>query len=289
MTLVPRLLFYASLLNRLNLCLGLQAAKFEDSSMIDDDVELQTNVEERSINDTHTFLVSRYNEFYIKFELTDELVEKYDNDSDTHIFQVNAASIDANEQHPVDVTVRQFSRIINFRLPHTERDSVRLLYQSQRKSVDFCPVERVDGNSTVIMSLTTSSRSPVTVTVRVLIKGKQADWVRMDDGAFESKTTITPAITRIRYFQTDLIDSTYINVKVSTRPGSDCLCSLVSIQDPFCPFHDEIGSAMRFGLFNKMLNFSTIIVDSRDYPEGFILVLVASATDDLCQIVEDEN
>ena len=35
------------------------------------------------------FLVSRYNEFYIKFELTDELVEKYDNDSDTHIFQVN--------------------------------------------------------------------------------------------------------------------------------------------------------------------------------------------------------
>ena len=28
---------------------------------------------------------------------------------------------------------------------------------------------------------------------------------------------------------------------------------------------------------------------SRDYPDGFIIVLVASATDDLCNIYEQEN
>ena len=34
------------------------------------------------------FTVSRYNEFYVKFELDDETILRFENDSDTHIFQV---------------------------------------------------------------------------------------------------------------------------------------------------------------------------------------------------------
>ena len=32
--------------------------------------------------------MSRYNEFYVKFELDDETILRFENDSDTHIFQV---------------------------------------------------------------------------------------------------------------------------------------------------------------------------------------------------------
>ena len=76
-----------------------------------------------------------------------------------------------------------------------------------------------------------------------------------------SQTTIKPVISRIRFFDTKLLNTDSIIVKVvivgervltdclyskvTTRNDSDCLCSIISVQHPTCPFYDDIGSAMR--------------------------------------------
>ena len=107
--------------------------------------------------------------------------------------------------------------------------------------------------------------------------------------AFTSFTTITPVISRIRFFDTKQLATDSLIVKVQTRNGSDCLCSLISIQKPLCPFHDDIGGAMRFGVWSSMLEQGTVILDPDDWPEGFIIVLVASADPQLCGTEKCDN
>ena len=47
-----------------------------------------------------------------------------------------------------------------------------IVYRSNEKSVDFCPTSDINSNSTVLMTLSTSSHKPVLVHIKVLLKGK---------------------------------------------------------------------------------------------------------------------
>jgi len=253
---------------------------------------IQTIVDTRSVHDTHNFKVSDSVEYFVKFEVPEDMIEIYEQNPERHIFQVNAESVDAEEMFPVDITIKQFHRMITFQLPTVERRDDKLVYSSNEKSVDFCPIEDIDANSTVTVSLSTQSRVPVDVTIRVLIKGRSSDWKESKDQngvAYLSKTTIKPVISRIRYFDTKLLNTDSIIVKVTTRNDSDCLCSIISIQQPSCPFYDDIGSAMRFGKWSTMMDQGTIIIDPEEYPKGFILVLVASAHGDICGTTRCES
>jgi len=246
---------------------------------------IQTIVEQRSVHDTHKFTISDSTEYFVKFEVPEDMVEIYEQNPERHIFQVNAESEDAEELFPVDVTIKQFHRMITFQLPTVERKGEKLVYRSNERSVDFCPIEDIDANSTVTVSMSTQSRIPVDVTIRVLIKGRNSDWKESEDQngvMYLSQTTIKPVISRIRFFDTKLLNTDSIIVKVTTRNDSDCLCSIISVQHPTCPFYDDIGSAMRFGQWNTMMDQGTIIIDPEEYPKGFILVLVASAHGDIC-------
>ena len=84
-----------------------------------------------------------------------------------HIFQVNANSPGAEEGYPVDLTIRQFRQMKSFRLPAGERRGNRTVYFSTERSVDFCPVADIDSNSTVLVSISTTSRTPVAVSALV--------------------------------------------------------------------------------------------------------------------------
>jgi len=250
-------------------------------------IVMQTRVETRSFNDSHTFSVSKSVEFFLKFEVPESQIAALEADPERHIFQVNVKSPEADEKFPVDLTIRQFRQMKTFQLPSVEREGNRVVYNSNERSVDFCPIASIDSNSTVLVSISTSSPSSVPVTIRVLIKGKNADWKRgkTDRGElmFWSKTTIKPVISRIRYFDTGLLDTDTIMVKVTTRNDTDCLCSLISIQKPSCPFYDDIGTATRHGLFSTMMDSGTVILRRSEYPDGFILVLVASAHENICK------
>jgi len=250
-------------------------------------IVMQTRVETRSFNDSHTFSVSKSVEFFLKFEVPENEIAALEADPERHIFQVNVKSPEADEKFPVDLTIRQFRQMKTFQLPSVEREGNRVVYNSNERSVDFCPIADIDSNSTVLVSISTSSPSSVPVTIRVLIKGKNADWKKRENDrgelAFWSKTTIKPVISRIRYFDTGLLDTDTIMVKVTTRNDTDCLCSLISIQKPSCPFYDDIGTATRHGVFSTMMDSGTMILRRSEYPDGFILVLVASAHENICK------
>ena len=47
--------------------------------------------------------------------------------------------------------------------------------------MDLCPLDVVDDNSTVTISLSTDSHRPVKVKIRVLVKGRVIDWRPVTD------------------------------------------------------------------------------------------------------------
>ena len=51
----------------------------------------------------------------------------------------------------------------------------------------------------------------------------------------------------------------------------------------------KIEYFFRFSKWQTMLSNTTIILDSREYPKGFVLVVAASPTEDICNIVEESN
>ena len=97
-------------------------------------IVMQTKVETRSFNDSHTFRVSKAVEFFLKFEVPENQIAALEADPERHIFQVvkifihffsskfpllllhrsisffqvNVQSPEADEKFPVDLTIRQF-------------------------------------------------------------------------------------------------------------------------------------------------------------------------------------
>merc|ERR1719186_887701 len=82
--------------------------------------------------------------------------------------------------------------------------------------------------------------------------------------------------------------SIIVEVTLNDRMDSGCVCSVVSVQPPKCSFQDTIGLRMK-GQWKTMLNHSTMIVDPKEYPKGFLLVLVASSKESFCNIQMDEH
>ena len=83
---------------------------------------VETKVLQKSVNENHKLTISNSVEYFIKFEVPEDLIEKYEAEPEKHIFQVDARSDGATERHPVDVTVRQFGRMIAFQLPSIEKN-----------------------------------------------------------------------------------------------------------------------------------------------------------------------
>ena len=63
-------------------------------------------------------------------EVPEELIEKYDAEPRMHIFQVDARSEEATKENSVDITVRQYGRMIAFQLPTIERNQGEIIYSS---------------------------------------------------------------------------------------------------------------------------------------------------------------
>ena len=97
-------------------------------------------------------------------------------------FQINAEAPGASERFPVDITVRQFGRMIAFQLPSVEKREGELVYSSTRRALDLCPLDHIDSeNSTVTVSISSDSVTEVQVSIRVRVKGRGIEWFRTQD------------------------------------------------------------------------------------------------------------
>lgn len=121
---------------------------------------------------------------------------------------MDARSDEATERYPVDIHVRQFGRMIAFQLPSREksqgwhqvehfRTNIRsmlwnfnlfqedIVYSRHERSMDLCPLNdlnnRITGNSTVTISISTYSKKEVDVSIKVRIKERGIDWSKNKD------------------------------------------------------------------------------------------------------------
>ena len=82
----------------------------------------------------------------------------------------------------MDVTVRQFGRMIAFQLPSVEKRDGELVYSSTRRAFDLCPLDHIDSeNSTVTVSISSDSIAEVEVSIRVHVKGRGIEWFHTQD------------------------------------------------------------------------------------------------------------
>ena len=183
---------------------------------------MQTRVETRSFNDSHTFRVSKSVEFFLKFEVPENQIAALEADPERHIFQVKIVIeffiplfdiylcnfrsmwkvlkqmksflltspfvnsgkfgvILESDWYMEPFTFWNFRQMKTFQLPSVEREGnrfskknenkqkqgmyvfFRVVYNSNERSVDFCPIADIDSNSTVLVSISTSSPSSVPV------------------------------------------------------------------------------------------------------------------------------
>merc|ERR1719296_428866 len=83
--------------------------------------------------------------------------------------------------------------------------------------------------------------------------------------------------------------SRFYKVDLRASQGSDCFCSVVSIQKAACPYSDVLETSMRSGIWQTMMNQSTFVVDGKNYPNGFLIVVIASPSDKVYQIKKEDN
>ena len=187
-------------------------------------IVMQTRVETKSFNDSHTFRVSKSVEFFLKFEVPEKQIAALEADPERHIFQVKIVIeffiplfdiylcnfrsmwkvlkqmksflltspfvnsgkfgvILKSDWYMEPFTFWNFRQMKTFQLPSVEREGnrfikknenkqkrgmyvfFRVVYNSNERSVDFCPIADIDSNSTVLVSISTSSPSSIPVSL----------------------------------------------------------------------------------------------------------------------------
>ena len=64
--------------------------------------------------------------------------------------------------------------------------------------------------------------------------------------AFQRVADIIPSDSVTWYFDSSLLDTASVIIKAKVSNESDCLCTLISVQDPLCPAKENLGEAMRY-------------------------------------------
>jgi len=210
-----------------------------------------------------------------------------------HVQQLSIYDDTAPSQTQVTISLGENSN--SFKIPNiwfnNEKD---VILRTEQKRLKICLDKDDFLGSRLEMLLTTRSPSPIILSLEVNVTKKWVEPLVNNLQQIQEADVLSVSQPVIKYFHTPTIQrflntTDYLLVRVTSAPGSLCSCSVVSIQEPGCPVFDTIGMMKRFSTWQTMLYNTTILVDMRRYPEGFVLVIAAAPTDDLCNVVEDNN
>jgi len=205
--------------------------------------------------------------------------------------ELNDLATQCSHDH-VYFTIRQADQIQSFILPQKHGDTDM---KTMRRGTHICPFA-AGVNSTLSIALSTDCQQDVQVEINVGLKGWQEN-LKNGSSFYENavtQMTLEMGIPVVKYIATDprtksTPGSRFYKVDLKASPQSDCICSIVSIQNATCPYSDVLETSMRYGIWQTMLNKSTLVVDAKNYPNGYLIVVIASPSDKLCQIKKKEN
>lgn len=239
-----------------------------------------------TLNQTKTFKVKRGEEQQFSFFATE-------GDFGANLWKIQF-DVQQNSSSSLYVSIRQAEQVKSFRLPQSF-PGTRI--KTTRRTVDFCPFD-VDENSTLSIAISTYSQEEIPVDINVSISNlnqwQGGNQNKVDNGTWSTEDTlklgepVVKFVPRLPRGDVAGLDDLW-RLEVAASNDSDCMCSVVSIQNATCPYYDRIESAKRYGQWQTMLNRSSMIIDSYDYPNGFLIVVVANADDKFCNIVQDKH
>ena len=207
----------------------------------------------------------------------------------TSKFQWEVA-VNSNSTEIVRVIIQHGNDTKSLRLPYSRtlnRNKIHTTAPLPGRSIDLCPNEMVTKDSKLIVTLISSSNNPIEVNISARVVKDTDGWEYLDpqdhskgqelNGSISLSTTLVRKTT-----WTPNISVTSVKLTIESWEDSDCFCSVVSVQQPSCPYFDSISTATRFGTWQTISDISTMVLDSSEFPEGFLVVVVASENDKFC-------
>ena len=198
--------------------------------------------------------------------------------------------VNSNSTESVRVIIQHGNDTKSFQLPYARvrnRDKKVTKAALAGRSIELCPNEVVTEDSKLFVTLLSSSDNPIEVNISArtvqdtdgwkyldpedLTKGQELEGVIRLSTSLVRKTTWIPSVS---------IES--VKLSIESSEDSDCFCSLVSVQQPSCPYFDSVSTATRFGTWQTISNNSTMVLNSTEFPQGFLVVVVASENDKFC-------
>ena len=194
-------------------------------------------------------------------------------------------------ENPIRVVLQQGRTIESYKLPYTrtlDRSKGTITASLPARIVDLCPVEPIDESSELQITLVSTSQHTVTVLVTPQLVLEGQGWAQVGGGEqLEANMSLSTTIVRTSYFKPEK-GTRYVQLSMESLPGSDCFCSIVSVQQPRCPYFTSVSTATRYGLWQTMDETTSMVLKTTHFKDGFLIVVVAAESDELCGFVKKE-
>ena len=196
-----------------------------------------------------------------------------------------------SKENPIRVVLQHGRTTESFKLPYErylDRDKGLVTASLPARIVDLCPVEPVEEDSELQITLVSTSQEQVTALVTPQLALEGQGWHRDGKGQeLEANMSLSSTIVRTSYFKPEE-GTRYVQLSVESLPGSDCFCSIVSVQQPRCPYFTSVSTATRYGLWQTMNETTSMVLKTTHFKEGFLIVVVATESDEFCGFVKKE-
>ena len=156
----------------------------------------------------------------------------------------------ATADEPILVLAKDGKSERSFKMPYTrikDRSKVEITVPFSNRSVHLCPVEQMSEDSVLSIAMFSLSNSTVEVNVKAELTSPRLDWKKIGEKEFETVGTLSLSspIVKKSLFSPNVVNSDESILITVESVGSDCFCSLVSVQQPNCPYFDDVSSAIR--------------------------------------------
>ena len=190
-----------------------------------------------------------------------------------------------------------------FKLPQTRTKDFEKsrAFGTFQRVVDLCPsdVYPIDNSSELLVTFLSNTPDELTLELNATVKVEGVGWQNRTDGNFGKEREdmlymASPVLHTVFNLPNDKtpipgISGHYVQLRVESLPGSDCFCTLVSVQQPKCPYFDTIGTASRFSEWQTMESTTTMVINTNKYSGSMLIALVAAESDELCNFSAEKN
>ena len=195
------------------------------------------------------------------------------------------------DKSSLQVSLQHGSTTKNFRLPYTRVTSTNknTVTGALGRTVDLCPSksEPVGQTSQLRVRLVSTSMKAqaVRLTTSVVVDGE--DWKNKTGLKWElhGNLSLASPLVRSSAFRPPR-DTKYVELRIESLLGSNCFCSIVSVQQPKCPYFDSISTATRFGIWQTIAENTSMVLRASNFPDGFLIVVAAAESDDVCNFLK---